>query len=126
MIETRASGRSVGEPRKLAQRAAIGGRVGDDDVLEPLLRQPQRLGQRVGERPLKAGPREHPLLQRAAAHRLAGQPDRLGRGAAFHVGGVGPEGVEVDDRERRIERGRGSFEALERRHSSTGPSTRSV
>ncbi len=57
--------------------------------------------------PCQPGRREHPGEQLAAAHRLAGDPQRLAGGAGDQRVGVGVEGGEVDDRERRVEvRGR--------------------
>ena len=74
--------------------------------------QPDRLGQGVRHDAVPAGPGQHPFEQRAAAHRLAGDPDRLAAGAGGQRGGVGVEGGQVDDRERRLEvrrwRGRGA------------------
>ena len=126
MTVTRARGHSAGELGQLAQRGAIGGRVGDEDVLEPMPGEPQRLGQRERERAAEPVAGEHALLQGAAAQRLAREPDRLGRGAAFQVGGVGPQRVEIDERERRLQIGRRAFQALRAAQPSTGPRTRSV
>ena len=46
------------------------------------------------------------------AHGLRRQPDRLAARAAQQVGGVGVEGVEVDDRERRVQAGGRGVEPL--------------
>ena len=47
-------------------------------------------------------PREDALEERAAADRLARNPDRLAGGPPQHVVGVPPHGVEVHERERRV------------------------
>jgi hypothetical protein len=83
-----------------AQGFAVDARVGDDDVLEAVLvGQPERLGEGEGEDALQARASD----QGTAAHRLRRQAHRLAAGPAAQVGGVGVEGVEVDDRERRLE-----------------------
>ncbi len=90
------------QPRERTQRRAIDRRIRHHDVPQAPLREPQRLGQREGKRAGKARAQKHAFLQSAAAHGLAGQADRLGRGAPFHVGGVRPEGVDIDQREGRL------------------------
>jgi hypothetical protein len=47
-----------------------------------------------------------------AAHRLRRQPHRLARPASQQVRRVGVEGVEIHDRERRVEVGGGGVQAL--------------
>ncbi len=123
---TRARGSSAPSRASSRRARAVGGGVGDDDVLELMPREPDRLGQRERERAREPLAGEHARLQRAAAHRLAREADRPVGGAAFEVGGVGPQRVEIDERERWVEIGRGAFEALQRDQPSTGPSTRSV
>ncbi len=69
--------------RQLAQGGAVDGRVGDDQVVVAVPRQPQRLGQREGEDSLQSGG-QRALDQRPAAHGLRGEADRrpARRGAA--------------------------------------------
>ena len=98
--------------RQLGQSVAVGRRVGEQEVLEALRGEPERLGQ--GEReqpgePLAAG--EDPLQKRPGAHRLAGQADRLAAGPAGHVGGVRPHRVEIDEGERSLDLGEGPLVA---------------
>ena len=85
------------------QRAAVGRRIREEHVVEAVLAQPQRLAQREGHLAAPAVAAQDLLLQRAAAHGLGGQAQRRARGAALQVGGVGPERVEVDEGERRVE-----------------------
>jgi hypothetical protein len=92
---------------RLAQRGAVDRRIGDHRVGAA---QPLRLGQREGEQTTE--PRiERAVDQRAAADRLGGQPDALAGRTPQQVGGVGVERLEVDDGERRLEMGGGSFES---------------
>ena len=93
----------LGVPGQLGERRAVGGGIGEQYVLEPGARQPQRLREREGHQAREAGPGEHPLQQRAAAHRLAGHPDRLAGRAADDVIRVGVERLQIDDRHRRVE-----------------------
>lgn len=82
----------------------VRGRVRDHDVVgSAQLSVPNGLGERVAHQAFETVSRERPLQQRTAAHGLADHPDRLARGPAQQVVGVGVEGVQVDDRERRIQ-----------------------
>ena len=82
--------RAVGFARRSSRatsrdRRPVDGRVGDDDVLEALLGEPQRLRQREREHPAEAGSRSR--IRRssaAAAHRLRRDPDRLARRPVEH------------------------------------------
>ena len=82
--------------------------------------QPQRLAQGEGEDPLQPCV-ERALDQRAAADGLRGQPDRRPVRAPQQVGGVAVEGVEVDDREWRIEIGGRVFELVVAGHFAMVP-----
>ena len=94
-------GRVAGQP---GQRRPVRGRIGHHDVVAgPAGGQPQRLGQGVGQHAPEAGHPQHPLDERAAADRLAGQPDRLARCPPGHGGRVGPQRGQVNDRERRLQ-----------------------
>ena len=73
--------------------------------------QPDRLGQGVRHHAVPAGPGQHPFEQGAAAHRLAGDPERFAAGAGRQRGGVGVEGGQVDHGERRLEVRGGAVEA---------------
>ena len=55
---------------------------------------------------------QQPLDHRAAAHRLAGDADRLALRPAQHVRGVRPDRVQVDERERRLHLREDRLEAL--------------
>ena len=100
----RAVGLGLGQPRERAERGAVGRRVGAHEVLEPLVGEPQALGEREGQKPLEAGvAREDAGEQVAAAHGLRRDPDRLAAGAPEHLVGVRPHRVEVAVRERRLE-----------------------
>ena len=102
-----------------AQRRAVDGRVGDDDVVEPVPGQPQRLGQREGRGSRGSPAASARSIERAAADGLRGEPDAAcPPRAAQQVGGVGVERVEVDDRERRVERGGGGVQAARDRTAS--------
>ena len=95
---------SGGDARQLGERGPPGPRVGDDEVAEAVLVQPQRLRQGQVEQPLKTrGAVQHPAKQRPAANRLARDPDRLSARAGEHLIRVGGDRVEVDERERRLE-----------------------
>ena len=99
--------------RQLAERADVGGRVGEQQVLEPLLGEPQRLRQRVGHQPgepLIAA--QHLLDQRPAAQALGRDPDRLAPGPSQHRVRVRPHRVEVDEGERRLDLGEDRLVAL--------------
>ena len=69
---------------------------------------------------------EQALEHRPAADRLAGDPDRLAAGAAQHVRGVRPDGVEVHEGERRLDLGEDRLEPLVGVHRSTLQSCRVV
>ena len=77
----RVAGRSAASRRARASARAVGGRVGDDEVLEALLGEPQRLGQGEGEHALGSRGRGRGSARRtaAAADRLRRDPDRLAR-----------------------------------------------
>ena len=109
------------ERAELCQRRALRGRVAEQQVVEPVLVQPQRLAQRERHEPEEAGTALRLAQQRPAAHRLARHPDRLARRAAHEVGRVGPERVQVDDRERRLDIPERGLQALVRRVSGHRP-----
>ena len=109
-----------GELGERAQRAPVGGRVGDEQVLGAVVGEPQGLGQGEGERAREPGAGEDAFLQGAAADGLAREADRLGGGAADEVVGVGPQRVEVDERERRLQLGGGALETFELRDPGRG------
>ena len=99
--------RRVGDraQRQLPESAGVDGRVGEQQVLEPMLGKPEGLrqgeGQQAGEALVAA---KDPLQQRPAAHGLAGDPDRLARRSRQHRVRVAPHRVEVDEGERRLDR----------------------
>ena len=71
--------------------------------------------------PANPGERQHALEHVPDAHGLAGDADRRPGGPADEVGGVGVEGVEVDDGERRGQATRRLVETLaEGARSCTG------
>jgi hypothetical protein len=80
----------------------VGRRVADDEVVEAVIRQPERL--RQCERQDAVEPwhavKDAPL-ECAAAHRFAREPQWRAVRAAHEIGGVRVEGVEVDAGERR-------------------------
>jgi hypothetical protein len=90
-------------PDQRAQRTAVHGRVGDQQVVVAELGEPQRLGQRERHRALARRVGQGPVQRPAAAQRLRGDPDRGAARASGEVGGVGLEGGEVEDREGRVE-----------------------
>ena len=92
--------------RQLPERPGVGGRVGEQQVLEALLGEPQRLRQGEGHQPGEAlVAAQDPLQQRPAAHRLARDPDRLPACPRQHRVRVRPHRVEVDEGERRLDLG---------------------
>ena len=94
-----------GQLDQLGERLAVGGRVGDDDVLEALPGEEQRLGQGEGEDALEAGVElEDATQDRHRAHRLGGDPDRLAGRLGEHEARVGVQRVEVDEGEGRRDR----------------------
>ena len=95
------------EPRELGDRRAIGRRVSDDEIVEALLGEPQRLGQRVGEQPAEARrPREDPLEQRPGSGPTCSRPGSACPAARRSMSSrVPPHGVQVDEREGRLDAG---------------------
>jgi hypothetical protein len=103
------------------QGRAIGGRVGDKQVVEAVAREPQRLRKGEAERAAKAGcALEHRGLERAAAHGLAGEADGLRPRPASEIGGVRPEGAQIDAGERGIDVRAGSLEPFELARRGSG------
>jgi hypothetical protein len=91
-------------PGQPGETGEVGAGVGEDEVADPVLPQPQGLGR--GEREGAVERRvevEQSAQDRPAADRLARDPDLLAACHPQHVGGVGPDGVEVDERERRLD-----------------------
>ena len=110
-----------GQPGEPGQAPGVGGRVGEHQVALALLPEPERLGQREGQESLEAAVQvEQPAQERAAAHRLAGDPDRLAGRALQHVGGVRPDGVEVDEGERGLDALRRPARSARRPRSGVG------
>jgi hypothetical protein len=92
--------------RQFFQSADVGGRVGEQQVLEPLVGEPQGLGQGEGHQPLKARVLgEDRPQQRPAAQRLRSHPDRLLPGAPQHLLRIRPHRLEVDEGKRRLDLG---------------------
>ena len=88
----------------IGDRATIGGRVGDHEILEALVGEVKRLGQgEVQEPPEARVEREDPPQQLGASHRLRGDADRLAAHLREHRGGVRAQRIEVGKRERRLE-----------------------
>ena len=100
------------------QRGLVDRRVGHEDVAHPCPDQPDRLRHGIRHHAGEARPREHPVEQGAAAHRLRGDPDRQPTGPPDEVVGVGVEGVEVDGDERRRQPGRRSRPVVRARHGA--------
>jgi hypothetical protein len=98
--DRRVLGVGDGAQRQLPERVGVGSRVGEQQVLEALFRQPQRLRQGEGHQPgVALVAAEDALEQRPAAQRLARHPDRLCAGPREHRVAVGPHCVEVDEGE---------------------------
>ena len=92
--------------RQLLQRPEVGGRVGEQQVVEALLGQPQGLRQRVGHQPGEAAVApQRRLDQRPAAQALGRDPDRLAARPGQHRVRVRPHRVEVDEGERSLDLG---------------------
>lgn len=100
-------GGELGVTGQLGEPAAVRGRIGEKDVVEPAPRQPHGLGEGERHDPREAVLGEHPLQQGPAADGLAGDADRLATGAAHEIVRVGVEGVQVHDGERGVEMGGG-------------------
>ena len=101
-------GRGAGGADELGEGAPVDGGVGDHQVVaDPVLVQPQRLAQRVGEDAVERVVAQRPAQQLGDPYGLGGDPDRRPRGAAREVVGVGVEGLEVDDHQRRGQRSGG-------------------
>ena len=102
-----------GEPRQAGEAGAVGRRVGDHQVAHPVLPEPERLRQAEGERALEARVEVHePLEHLARADGPACDADRLAAGSPEHVRGVRPDGIEVEECERRLPAAEDRFEAL--------------
>ncbi len=113
--------------RQFLQRPGVGGRVGEQQVLEAQLGQPERLRQGEGHQPdeaLAAG--EDPLDQRPAAQRLARHPDRLRARAGQHRVAVGPHRIEVDEGKRRLYLGEDRLELSVRASGHAHETNRAV
>ena len=96
--------RSAGVRGELGQGGAVGGRVGDHDVVRHAgAHEPDRLRQREREHAVEPGAGQGPGDQLADADRLAGDPDRHAAGPVQQVGRVGVERVQVDHGERWVE-----------------------
>ena len=96
----------IGRPAAAASARRVRGRIADHDVLDPVLVEPQRLGQREREHAAEARRRGRAPTSAAAAHGLRGEAHRLPRRQPEQRRRVGVERVEVDDGERRLERAR--------------------
>ncbi|GAA3134873.1 hypothetical protein GCM10020001_066870 [Nonomuraea salmonea] len=93
--------------RECGQGVPVGGGVGDEDVGVAVPGEPERLGQGEGHEAAEAVHGEDAVEECPAAYGLGGHPDGLAGGAAYEAGGVGPQGGEVEQRERRFEGGGG-------------------
>ena len=114
-----------GQVGQLAQRGAVHRGVGDHQVPPAVAGEPQRFGEREGERAPKARVAlVDRAQQRPAAHGLRRHADRRPAGAAQHVGRVAPERLQVNERERRVETGGGTLEALVLARGSGGSRAR--
>ena len=98
--------------RDLRERAAVDVRVADDEVVEAVSLEPQRLGDCQHEQPLALWPRQRPLEQSPATDRLARDPERRAGGSSRKRLGVGIERIEVDAGERRLELLAGALEPV--------------
>ena len=101
-----------GVGREGVEGTGVDGRVAQQDVVDTLSDQPERLAQRVPHDTGEPGLREHPVEHVPHADGLAGHADRGPGGAPHEVGGVGVEGVEVHDGERRGKAVRRLVEAI--------------
>jgi hypothetical protein len=91
---------------QLGQRAMVGGRIAHEDVVAGAgALQPERLGEAVRHDPVPAGAGQDLGQQRPATHGLAGDPDRLTRGAGHERGRVGVVRLGVEYGEGRVELG---------------------
>jgi len=91
---------------KRAQRRAVRGGVGDEDVLARAARvQPERLGQRVAHDAPVSWLYQDALDQVPAAQRLAHHPDGQLARSSHQVGSVPVERGEIDHGEGRVEVG---------------------
>jgi hypothetical protein len=87
---------------QLRERLAIRGRIGDDDVLEPLPGEEQRLREGEGQDPRKGRIElEDPPQDGDRAHGLRCHPDPLASGQREHQAGVAAQRVEIDEGEGR-------------------------
>ena len=108
--------------REVAQRGAVHRRVADEHVVAGAVPDvPERLAQRVAHEPRDARPVDRALDEGAAPQGLGGEPDREPRRPRDEVVEVGVEGVEIDDRERRVEVGGGAIPAVDHTGDATVP-----
>jgi hypothetical protein len=100
------------EAAELPHGGAVGRGVGDEQVLEAMLVEPERLRQREGHEAAvtRVALQDH-AQERPAPDRLARDPQPCALGAPQHVGGVPPQGVHVHQGERRVQRGGGGLVA---------------
>ena len=82
------------------QPLAVGGGVGDEDVIaDLLLAQPQGFIEVIGQNAAIAGEGEDLRDQRTDAERFTGHPNRGTAGTVRHVQGVGSGGIQIQHRE---------------------------
>ncbi|OIQ83519.1 hypothetical protein GALL_346670 [mine drainage metagenome] len=89
--------RSAGVLREVTERVRVDAGIADQDVLDAVRHEPERLAHRVGHDAAEAGARQDLLENRAHPHGLARHADGDAAGASHEVDGVGLERVEVDD-----------------------------
>ncbi len=92
---------------ELGEPGAVGGGIGEQDVVEPAPRQPQGLGEGEGHDARETVLGQDAFQKGPAAYGLAGDADRLAGGAADEIVRVRVEGVQVHDREGGVEMGGG-------------------
>jgi hypothetical protein len=102
----------------LPQGRLVDRRVRHEHVAHAAAHQPRGLRHGVGHHTGEPGAGEHPGEQRAAPHRLGGDPHGQPTGAAHQVVGVGVERVEVDGHERRRQPGRRARPVVRTRHGA--------
>ena len=97
--------------RQLLERAAVGGRVGEQQVLEALLGQPERLRQGEGHQSRRSARSRRRIASSSARQRIDLLATRIGFSPARPsiVVGVRPHRVEVDEGERRLDLGEDRF-----------------
>ena len=98
--------------RKLSQSRTIDGGISNDEVIEPVRRQPQSLGQ--GERQSSTPPvqAENSLLQGSTSNGFARNSKGFAGGATHQVPFVASESLQINESKGGIQLARGPLESL--------------